>query len=116
MLYWLGTGHEGQHAHSLFASAGLVRADDVGQTNGHDAYYQSHSVLGHDFVDKSHVILGDTHDAPVHGSSEVFSHPTPDTDHGTHTAASHETAPHTFAGHHASEQVCVLHNRLQAAP
>ena len=108
----LGTGGEAQHAHSLFASAGLVRADDVGQINGHEAYYQSHSVLGHEFVDKSHVIVGATHDAPAHASPNVPLSLPQNSDHGMHGAASPETALHTAAGHHASQQVCLLRNRL----
>lgn len=112
--YCIGTGGEGQHANSIFSHAGLVKADDVGQIDGHQAYYQSHTVLGHEFVDTSHIILGETPDAPVHAVSDAFSHPTSDPDHGTHGAAiaSHETALHTGAGHDASGQVCLLHHCL----
>ena len=104
LLRCSGSGGEGQHASSIFATSGLVRAEDVGPMHGHEAFYQSHTVFGHEFVDTSHVILGDApHDAPAHASSATPFDAAHISDHPQHGPASHETALHTAAGHDSSD-------------
>ena len=110
---YTGTGSGGQHADSIFASAGLVKADHVGQVDGHQAYYQSHSLFGHEFVDKSHIIVGGTeHGVSTHATSEVASHTPSAADHLTNVAGqetiSHSAPGHDTSAHTLSQQVCLL--------
>jgi len=61
-----GDHAQGVQVHGPVAHAGMVKADDVSLADGHQAYYQSHSFLGQEYVDKSHNFVGGpAHEDPL---------------------------------------------------